>query len=77
MHLLKKKKNNNNNNLYEIKFPNRINRVYPVILVAQFKLTLKDKNPYDRPIFTNPGFIVENTQVIFNTYEIESLRNKK
>jgi hypothetical protein len=62
---------------YEIKLPNRINRVYPVISVAQLKSTPKNKDPYDRLISTNPGPVVENTQVISNIYEIESLRDKK
>jgi hypothetical protein len=38
---------------------------------------LKNKDSYDRSIFTNPGPVVENTQAIFNAYEIESLRDKK
>jgi hypothetical protein len=63
--------------LYEIEFPDRINRIYPVISIAQLKPTLKDKDLYDRLIFTNPGFIVENTQATFNIYEIKNLRDKK
>lgn len=63
--------------LYEIKLSDRINRVYLIILIAQFKPTLKDKDSYDRLIFINPGLIVENTQIISDIYEIESLRDKK
>jgi hypothetical protein len=48
-----------------------------VISVAQLKSTLKNKDPYDRPILTNPGSVVENTQTISDAYEIESLRGKK
>jgi hypothetical protein len=53
-----------------------MHKIHPVISVIQLEPVSNGENHYDKPIFTNLDPIVEENQVTFNVYEIESLGGK-